>query len=183
MNRLRLPFWLPLALGQVNPVQAWLARLGLSGKILAIGGLVGIVAVFLPLISMSIQMPGGASFGGKHGVNIPAVSSSQSILVIGDFRGILCLMGYACALAFTYVLYPPNGLSQKALGWAGAGVGAFISLLALWLLVGAYSGSGGLSGFGSSFKISLGIGAILNLLAGVTVAAGGVIKAREEQLI
>jgi hypothetical protein len=168
------------------PLQAWLARLGLSGKILAIGGLVGVLAVFLPLLSMSIQVqtPGGANpFGGKGAVNLPAVSSSQSVLVIGDFRGVLCLLGYLATLALAYVLYPPNGLGQKALGWAGVGVGGFITLLALWLLGSALNGSSAMAGFGGSFQVSVGIGAILNLLAGAAVAAGGFLKAREEQLI
>jgi hypothetical protein len=166
------------------PLQAWLARLGLSGKLLAIGGLVGIVVVFLPLVSVSMQMPSGLNgLGGKGGVNIPAVGVNQSVLVIQDFRGVICLLGYLGALALTYVLYQPNGLSQKALGWAGAGVGALITLLALWLLVGAFSGSSSLSGFGASFRVSVGIGAIFNLLAAAVVAAGGVLKAREEKLI
>jgi len=167
---------------QLPPLQAWLARLGLSGKILAISGLVGVIAVFLPLLTMSIQMPGGANLvGGKGGVKLPAVSSSQSVMVVQDFRGVLCLVGYLAALALAFVLYPPNGLGQKALGWAGVGVGAFIALLALWLLVGALNGSGGLAGFG--FQITVGIGAILNMLAGAAVAAGGFLKAREEKLI
>jgi hypothetical protein len=171
---------------QLQPLQAWLARLGLSGKILAIGGLVGVIAVFLPLLSMSMsmQMPGGGSlFGGKGGVNLPAVSSSQSVMVIENWRGVLCLVGYLAALALAVVLYPPNGLGQKNLAWAGAGVGALIALLSLWLLFAALGGSAGMTGFGSSFQISVGIGAILNLLAGAAVAAGGFLKAREEQLI
>jgi hypothetical protein len=167
---------------QVQPFQAWLARLGLSGKILAIGGLVGVVAVFLPLLSMSVQtqLPGGANlFGGKGAVNLPAVSASQSVSVVGDCRGVLCLVGYLAALGLTVALYPPNGLGQKALGWAGIGVGAVVALLALWLLALALSGSGGMMGF----RISVGVGAVLNLLAGAAVAAGGFLKAREERLI
>jgi hypothetical protein len=159
----------------IQPLQAWLTRLGLSGKILAVGGLVGVIAVFLPLVSMSFQMP---TVGAK-GVNLPGISSSQTVLVVRDFRGILCLVGYVAALALSFVLYPANGLGQKALGWAGAGVGAFISLLALWLLLGALSGSGSLMGF----QVSVGIGAFVNLLAGAAVAAGGFLKAREEKLI
>jgi hypothetical protein len=173
----------PPALSQLQPLQAWLARLGLSGKLLAIGGLVGVIAVFLPLVSMSIQTPSGATlFGGKGGVNIPAISSSQSVMVISDFRGVLCLVGYLAALALAFVLYPPNGLVQKTIGWAGIGVGAFISLMALWLLALAFNGSSSMAGFGASFQVSVGIGAILNLLAGAAVAAGGVLKAREEKL-
>lgn len=170
---------------QLQPFQAWLERLSLSGKILAIGAVVGVIAVFLPLLSMSTQMPtvgGTQGFGGKGGARLPAVVSSQSVMVLRDWRGVLCLVGYLAAAALAYVLYPPNGLAQKALGWAGLGVGAFITLLALWLLADAYSGSGSVMGFGS-FQISIGIGAILNLLAGAAVAAGGFLKAREEKLI
>lgn len=169
----------------VQPLQAWLARLGLSGKILAVGGLVGVIAVFLPLVSMTIQLqtPGGNNlFGGKGAVNLPGVSTSHSVLVIGDFRGVLCLLGYLASLALSFVLYPPNGLSQKALAWAGVGVGGFIALLALWLLGAAFNGSSALAGFGGSFQVSVGMGAILNLLAAAAVAAGGVLKAREEKL-
>jgi hypothetical protein len=160
---------------QRQPLQAWLQRSGLSGKILAIGGLAGVIAVFLPLISMSMELP---TLGGKGAINLPGVSSSHSVMVVQDFRGVFCLLGYLAAVALAVVLYPPNGLSQKALGWAGVGVGAFISLLALWLLVGALGGSGAVFGF----KISVGIGAILNLFAGAAVAAGGFLKAREEKL-
>jgi hypothetical protein len=159
--------------------------LGLSGKILAIGGLLGVIAVFLPLLSMSMQMPtlGANVFGAKGAVNLPAVSSSQSVMVVRDWRGVLCLVGYIAALALVYVLYPPNGLGQKALGWAGVGVGAFIVLLALWLLILALNGSTGVTGFGGNFQITVGIGAILNVLAGAGVTAGGFLKAREEKLI
>jgi hypothetical protein len=175
----------PLAQAQVQPLQAWLARLGLSGKILAIGGVVGIIAVFLPLLSMSMEVPnfGGTNpFGGKGGVNLPAVSTSRSVMVISDGRGVLCLVGYLATLALAFVLYPANGLRMKYLGWAGLGVGGFIALVALWLLASAFNGSAGLSGFGGSFQISVGIGAILNLLASALVTVGGFLKAREEKL-
>ena len=175
----QVPSSLPVS-PPLQPLQAWLARLGLSGKLLAIGGLVGVIVVFLPLLTVSVQMP---TFGGKTGVNLPAVSSSQSVMVVRDWRGVLCLVGYLAALALAFVLYPPNGLQQKALGWAGVGVGAFIALFALWLLILALNGSSGTMGFGGSFQITVGIGAILNLLAGAAVVAGGFLKAREEKLI
>jgi hypothetical protein len=161
----------------LQPLQAWLERSGLSGKLLAIGGLVGVIAVFLPLMSMSIQVSPNA-FGGKAGVVLPGVSTSQSVMVVRDWRGSLCLVGYLAAIGLAFALYPPNGLSQKALGWAGVGVGVFIALLALWLLILALSGSGGMMGF----RVSVGFGAFVNLLAGGAVAAGGVLKAREEKL-
>lgn len=168
----------------LQPLQAWLARLGLSGKLLAAGALVGVLAVFLPLLSMSmeLQVPGGNTLLKGKGVSLPAASASQSVMVIRDWRGAVCLAGYLGALALAWVLYQPNGLSQKALGWAGAGVGALLALLSLWLLVIALYGSTSMAGFGASFKISVGFGAILNLLAAAAVAAGGVLKAREEKL-
>jgi hypothetical protein len=167
----------------VQPFQAWLARLGLSGKLLAIGGLVGVLAVFLPLVSIQMQAPGGANlFGAKGVANVPGTSVSQTVLVIRDFRGILCLLGYVAALALAYVLYAPTRQNPKAFGWAAAGVGGIVALLALWLLLGVLSGSGSLGVFGASLQISVGFGAILNLLAAAAVAAGGVLKAREEKL-
>jgi hypothetical protein len=170
-----------------QPLQAWLARLGLSGKLLAIGGLVGVIAVFLPLFSMSIEMPslGGVNvLGGKAGVNLPTVGMNQSVLVVRDFRGMLCLVCYLAALALTIVLYQPNGPRHRALGWAGLSAGALLTLLSLWLLVSAFGGGSSLGGFfGASFKVSVGFGAILNLLAAATVAAGGFLKVREEKLI
>src|SRR5262249_6130582 len=175
------------------PLQAWLARLGLSGKLLAVGGLVGVVAVFLPLLSMSMQMPtpgAGNVFGDKagvnfstSGVNLSTVGVSRSVTVAQDWRGVICLVGYLAALALTYVLYLPGGLSQKSLGWAGAGVGVLVALLALWLLAAALSGTSSLNGFGVGLQVSVGFGTILNLLAAGTVVAGGFLKAREEKLI
>jgi len=181
----QLPSPVPAPSPQLQALQAWVGRLGLSGKILAVGGLVGILAVFLPLVSMSMEMsaPVGGRLAAKGGAGLPSVSASQSVSVIRDWRGILCLVGYVAALALAYVLYPPNGLGQKALGWAGVGVGGFIALLALWLLIVALNGTTSLGGFGASFKVSVGLGALLNLLAAGAVAAGGFLKAREEQLI
>jgi hypothetical protein len=176
----------PALASSPSPIQAWLARLGLSGKLLGIGALVGVIAVFLPLVSVSVQMSNSLGVGqakGKGGFNIPALDVNQRVLVIQDFRGVICLLGYAAALALTYVLYAPTGLQQKSLGWAGVGVGGLTALLSLWLLFTAYSGSSALSGFGASFQVSVGIGAIFNLLAAGTVAAGGFLKAREEKLI
>jgi hypothetical protein len=178
----------PVASQQIQPLQAWLARLGLSGKLLAIGGLVGLIAVFLPLLSVSMQMNTtdlSKAFGGK-GVNVPAInipSVSRSVMVIGDWRGTLCFLGYLGVGALAFLLYPANGLRQKGLAWAGVGVGAFLALFALWLVILALNGSAGMASFGGSLQISMGIGAILNFLAAAAVAAGGFLKAREEKLI
>jgi uncharacterized membrane protein len=174
-----LPNALPSAQPELQPFQAWFARLGLSGKLLAIGGLVGFIAVFFPLISMSVQMPNVPA--SKNTISITGISTSQSIMVVRDFRGVLCLLGYVGVIALSYVLYRPNGLANKQVYWAGLGVGGFIALLALWLFVAALNGSG-MMGFGFGFQVSVGIGAIVNVLAAGAVAAGGFLKAREEKL-
>ena len=76
----QLPSSVPTSSPQLQSLQAWLARLGLSGKLLAIGGLVGVLAVFLPLLSMSIQVqtPSARPFGSKGGVDLPAVSPAKA---------------------------------------------------------------------------------------------------------
>jgi hypothetical protein len=169
------------------PTQPWFARLGLSGKLLAIGGLAGIIVAFLPLVSVSIQMqgPGGNPFGmpGGVGTKQPMVSVNKTVMVVEDWRGKVGLVGYLAALIFAFVLYPPNGLSQKALSWAGVGAGLLVAVLAIWLLVLALdTGSTDMMGMGS-VKATTGIGAFLNVLSGVVVVAGGFLKAREEKLI
>ena len=101
----------------------------------------------------------------KAGSTYRRVSSSQSVLVIGDFRGVLCLVGYFAALALVLRAVPTQWPGPES-PWLGRrGVGGFITLLALWLLITALNGSSGMAGFGASFQISVGFGAILNLLA------------------
>jgi hypothetical protein len=166
-----------------SPLAAWFARLGLSGKILTFAALAGIIAVFLPLlsVSMSVQMPGIKI--NQLGVNQPGLNSSKTTMVVEDWRGQIALVGYIAALALAFVLYPPKGLGQKALCWAGLGAGALVALLALWaLIVVLNAGSNDLMGM-AMLKISPGIGAFLNLAAGIGVAVGAFLKTREEKLI
>ena len=80
-----------------SPAQPWFARLGLSGKLLAIGGLAGIIVAFLPLISVSLQTqnPGGVDpFGllrGRGGANLPTMNFTMNVnetaMVVEDWRG------------------------------------------------------------------------------------------------
>jgi hypothetical protein len=151
--------------------------------------LAGIIVAFLPLVSVSIQMrgPGGADplgmLGGLGGGGQTGVSVSKTAMVIDDWRGKVGLVGYLAALVFAFVLYPPEGLGQKALAWVGVGIGVLVAVLAIWLLVLALdTGGANLMGMGS-VKASAGFGAFLNVVAGGVVAAGGFLKAREEKLI
>jgi len=171
------------------PAPPWFAQLGLSGKLLIIGGVAGTIAAFLPLISVSIAMqaPGGTDpfgmLGGKGGVNFGGVTVSKTAMVVEDWRGKIGLAGYLATLVLVFVLYPPNRLQQKALGWAPVGVGLLVGVLSIWLLALALdTGSADILGMGF-IKPKTGAGAFLNVVAGVVVAAGGLLKAREEKLI
>jgi hypothetical protein len=171
------------------PTQPLFARLGLSGKLLLIGGLAGIIVAFLPLVSVSLQMqiPGGGDpfgmLGGLGGGGQPAMSVTKTVMVFEDWRGKVGLVGYLVALIFAFVLYPPNGLRHKALSWAAVGAGLLAAGLAIWLLVLALdTGRADLFWIGS-VKATPGIGAFLNVMTGLMVVAGGFLKVREEKLI
>jgi hypothetical protein len=139
-----------------------------SGKILGIGAVLGLLTCFFPFVSVSMD--------------VGTLRASHSAMVVQDWRGVICLLGYGAAVGLVFFLYPPNGLVQKGLAWAAVGVGGLVTLLALWLLIVAFSGSANLAGF-ASLKVSPGMGAFLNVLTGAAVAAGGFLKAREEKLI
>jgi hypothetical protein len=153
-----------------SPAAEWFARLGLGGKLLLFGAAAGVIATFLPLLSVS--------------VNLGPFQGSQSAMVLDDWRGIVCLLGYLAAVALAVLLYPATRRPDRNVAWAAVGVGTMLVLLALWLLIlAARSGSGVGLGDAGAARVSIGIGAILNLLTAGTVAAGAVIKAREERLI
>jgi hypothetical protein len=165
----------------VQPLAAWYGRLGLSGKILGIAALVGIIATFLPSLTVSVDVPAL-----KGVATAPGVNTSRSVMVLDDWRGKIELVGFIGALALAFVLYPPNGLAQnqKPLCWVGVGVGGTLALLALWLLIAVMTAGGGIDmGALGSVKSSAGLGAYVTLLAALAVSAGAFLKAREEQLI
>lgn len=155
-----------------SPSQSWFDRLGLSGKLLLIGGLAGVIVSFLPLISVTINMPG-------------VVAGGDSAMVVEDWRGKVCLLGYIGAVVLTLALYPPGGLKQKPLCWAAVGVGVMVTVVAFWLLILALDSvpPDAAALIGDSFKVSPGIGAFLNVVTGALVAVGGFLKARDEKLI
>jgi hypothetical protein len=164
----------------------WFARLGLSGMLLTIGGLAGVIVAFLPLASVAVEVggAGGNPFGmlGGGQVQLPGMTVNKTVMVVEDWRGKVGLAGYLAALLLAFMLYPPHGLRQKPLAWAGVSVGLLSVALAIWLLVLAFD-SGGASPMGITVRAAVGVGAYLNVLAGAAVAAGGFLKAREEKLI
>lgn len=160
----------PIPSAPAKPTQPWFARLGLGGKLLAIGGAAGIIVGFLPLMSASAEMMG-------------MMRVNQTAMVVDDWRGMICMLGYLAALVSTFVLFPPGGLRQKERCWAVVGIGLLVVLLAIWLLMRVLAtGSADMMGMGS-LKSTVGIGAFLNVLTAGTVAAGGLVKARDEMLI
>ena len=98
--------------------QQWFARLGTSGKLLAIGGVVGAIAVFLPLISFTVDVMGVA--GGRH-----------SSMVIDTWQGVVCLIAYIGAIVSAFLIYPSPGSANKAPGWLGLAVGAAAAVCAV----------------------------------------------------
>ncbi len=143
---------------------SWFGALGLSGKLLSLGGLAGLVVAFFPLVSVSVQLggPGGGNvfeMAQVMGGGNQAAMSVKTVLVAEDWRGKLGLAGYLVAIVLALVLYPPNGLGQKALCWIGVGTGLLVAVLAIWALASALStGSTNIMGMGS-ITASVGIGA------------------------
>jgi hypothetical protein len=148
----------------------WPKRAGTSGRLLAGGAALGVVAAFLPLVSISMDMMGGMMKGGG------------TSMVIDNWRGVATLLGSLACGAFAILLYPPRRSPAKNLCWAAVGVGVVVLLLALWLLIMAARTGSGMDMMGMSMKTSMGIGGVVNLLAGAAMAAGAVLKGREERL-
>ncbi len=179
------------------PTQPWFARLGLSGKLLLIGGLIGIIVSFLPLVSVSIEMrePGVEDLfrmlgGLNNGGGQLAMNVNETVTIVKHWRGKVGLACYLAALLLPFVLYPPNGLVLKALSWAVVGASLLAIILAVWLLVLARDATGStLITEGAArvpmanVKVTTGVGAYLNILAALVVLAGGFLKAREEKLL
>ena len=119
---------------------------------------------------------------GKGGAKPTPITVNKTVKVREDWRGKVGMAGYLVALVFAFALYPPSGLGQKALCWAGVGVGLLVVVLAIWLRFASDKGSDNLIGL-NSIDATVGIGASLNVVAGVVVAAAGFLKTHEEKLI
>lgn len=149
----------------------WVARSGWSGKLFLAGGLLGLVAAFLPLVSFSMQMMGGF------------MSGHQTLMVVDDWRGKASLLGFLAAMAFAVLLYPPGRSPARPLVWAGLAVGVALALLGIDLLIGTLRSRNDMSLFGmASGGVTPGIGAYVNLAAAAVVAVGAVLRGREERL-
>lgn len=129
-----------------RPVAEWFRNLGLTGKLIVAGALAGVIASFLPL-----------------------VRGDDGLRLVGDWRGVLSLLGYLAAGGLAVVLYLPGGTElQRELAKGAVAAGGVVLLLAVWLLiVGWRTGA-----FGVGF----------NLAAALTVAVGVVRKGIEENV-
>ncbi|MBY0228016.1 MAG: hypothetical protein K2W96_01920 [Gemmataceae bacterium] len=144
-------------------------RWGISGMLLAIGGLVGLIVCFLPAVTISI-------FG-----------ASATVMVVQGWQGKLGLLAYIAAIVFAFLLYPPGGPRKNPLTWAAVGAGGLAVLMALLMFIevnNITSGSAVPGAAGAMLKAggSVGIGTYLNFLTAGAVLAGGILKAREERL-
>lgn len=174
-NDLPPPTGSTLDAGSQRPL---LERLGLSGQLIGGGSIVGLIALFLPLVSWSTNFSGAVLPGGA-GVNI-----SQSVSSIDAWQGKLSFLAYAAAVVLVLAVYPTKRPEQKPLGWGALGAGALALLLALWLLFAVRNvGSGINIGDAGGFKSSIGFGGFLNLIAAGVVTYGGYLKAREEGVL
>jgi hypothetical protein len=169
------------------PIRPWLAR-GVSGKLLVMGSVAGIIAVFLPLASISVDMGAPAGmFQFQGAANMPQFqfgpAMNKSAMVVENWRGKVCLAGYLATLALAIVLHPTSVEQQKTLYWATPIIGLVVLVMAvwmLWLIVNSQSAS--VMGMGG-IRTSVGFGAILNLLTAAAVAAGGFLQAKEARLM
>src|SRR5262245_47223150 len=146
--------------------------LGLSGKLLLAGALVGLIALFLPACSVSMDVAGQASF-------------RNSAMGVEFWQGKVGIVAYLAVGLLTFLLTKPvakdSSYRNRLFGLLGASAMALI--LAIYLFVDASSSGrsfviGGTTGSGGA-----GIGAYLNALAGIVSAAGAVLKAKEVQLV
>lgn len=153
---------------QPPPLNQWFNRLGLSGKLMAGGGLGGLISAFLPAVSVSVSN----AIAGLSG----------SAMVIQSWPGRIGLICSAAALVLSWLLYQGKAINKNML-WAAVGVGGVSGLCAIWLLFDVMRSTGGVNMMGSGVSVSPSIGAFTNLAAGLATAAGGFLKAREEKLL
>lgn len=134
-----------------------MAKLDLAGKLLGGGAIVGIVATFLPIVSISI--PAAAR-------DMIAYSSP---MVLDAWHGKLLLLGYAATLFFVYRFYFSNQPVPRNILLASVGVAGAVVVVAFILFIDA--------------RRAAGFGTYLSVLAAAAVGYGGFLKAKESKVI
>ena len=160
----------------------WWHRAGLSGKLLGLGALAGLLFTFFPAITAVTTVK---LFGTEK-------TEPARELVLASLPGKLELGLFVACLVFAFLLYPapPGAVSRNRLLAALACAGAAV-LCALWVLVSAMTAEArvlaelkqafGSLGDGITVSCSVGLGAYLTLLASLAVAAGAGLKAKEAE--
>ena len=134
-----------------------------SGEIgAAIGGLLLVIAVFLPAYSPSRENPNATVAGGRD---------DASIWQVHEVLRILLLLAAVAPVVLVYIIARGHQLS-----WPRGEMTAVIGLVAVTLLiyVGVIDRPGEPSG-----EVGLAVGWYLALLASLAVAAGGAIRSSE----
>ena len=148
-----------------------LAGLGASGKLLGLGALVGILAAFLPAYSDTLAVA-------KEDAGVVIF---QSWMVLSDWRGLLCFLGYLGTIALVWGMYvtPVETGKPSSILYTTLGVAAVVLVCSVLLLAVVLRGAGGVPGV---VNVSVGLGTFLNCVAAISLAGGAALRAHEEKV-
>jgi hypothetical protein len=159
----------PVAAIPMSPASL-IAKLTLADKVIAAAAAVGIISTFLPAVSVSLEILG--------------TKQSNSAMVIGDWRGKLGLLCFLAAGTILFLLIQKGAAASKNLLYGLLGACGLAPLLGIFLLIGASSSMSGVPAEAREMvKGGVAFGAYLFLLCGLGMAAGGFLKAKEQNLI
>jgi hypothetical protein len=159
---------------------AWLQSIGLGGKLLLGGAVLGILSVFLTAMSVSSSTSVGPLSGAV---------ASVSALVWDFWQGKIELLAFIACGMLTYLVYQPTPhKQQRNLTFATLGSAGLAVILALWLFINVATSGNRSSVDAGPFKmevgvhVSIGFGCILGVVAAGLAAAGAYFKAKDERL-
>jgi hypothetical protein len=94
-----------------NPFVEWFTGLGITGKMVLFGSIIGIIAAFMTL--------------GR---------GDESVRLVQDWRGVLSLLAYFAAGCLSVLLYLPGGHpQQRNMSRALLAAGVLVAVFAAWL--------------------------------------------------
>jgi hypothetical protein len=154
-----------------------LGKLSLADKVIGGAAVVGLLSTFLSAVTVSMNFMG--------------MQQSNSASVISDWRGKLGFLCFVTAGVLVFLLVKRGAAASKNMLYALLGVCALPPALAILLMSSISSVPATTTGPDGSpiqfpadmIKISLSIGSYLFLLAGLGTLAGGLLKAKDAQLL
>jgi len=147
-----------------------LTKMSLADKIIGGAAAMGIISTFLPAVSITVEFLGQ--------------KKSQSISVIGDWRGKVGLLCFLAAVTLLILLIQKGTAASKNLLYGLLGVCALAALMGIFLLFGASSTVSEVpAAMREMVKGGTSFGTYLFLLCGLAMAAGGFLKAKDQKLI